>query len=202
MDTESSSLSNGMDVQHLNAKFFVEDPRAVDLAVFLSLFSGWIQTQVGEELLIDVADYQHVAAGPGVVLIGHEANYSIDNEGDRLGLLYNRKAVMRGGAQERLEQVVRSALLACRRIEEDPLLEGRVRFSGGEVRLVMNDRLLAPNTEETFSFFTPELEIFLKRLYQGARYTLERPSDPRERFAVSVKVKGSFDVAALLENFA
>ena len=202
MDTESPFHSNGMDVQHLNVKFFVEDPQAVDLAVFLSLFSGWIQTQVGEELLIDVADYRHVVAGPGVMLIGHEADYSIDNGGNRLGLLYNCKAVMKGGAQERLEQVVRSALLACRRIEEDPLLEGGLRFSGGEVQLVINDRLLAPNTEKTFSVFKPELEIFLKRLYQGADYSLERPSDPRERFAVNVKVEGSFDVASLLENLA
>ena len=191
-----------MDVQHLNAKLFVEDPEAVDLEVFLSLFSGWIQTQGGEELLIDVADYRHVVAGPGVMLIGHEANYSIDNGGNRLGLLYNRKAAMKGTVQERLERVAGSALRACRRIEKDPLLEGKLKFSGRELELVINDRLLAPNTEQTFSALQPELEAFLKRLYGGASYTLERPSDPRERFTVRARTEGSFQVSTLLQNLS
>ena len=31
-------------------------------------------------------------AGPGVMLIGHQADYSVDNTDDRLGVRYNRKA--------------------------------------------------------------------------------------------------------------
>lgn len=189
-----------MDVQHLNVKAFVEDPRAVNLEDFLSLFSGWIQKQVCEELLIDVADYRHVVAGPGVILIGHEANYSMDNSGNRLGLRYSRKAAMNGDIQGRLKRVIRSLLLGCRRIEEDPLLSGRLTFSGQELEFVLNDRLLAPNTEETFLAFKAELETFLGRLYGETDYTMERNSEPRELLTVNVKTQDSFAIAGLLQN--
>ncbi len=106
-----------MDIGQVNVKFFVENPEAVDLEAFLTIFNNWIQSHATEELLVDVADYRHVFAGPGVVLIGHEANYSLDNAGERLGLLYNRKADVPGTNQERLRQAVRAALLAAQRLD-------------------------------------------------------------------------------------
>lgn len=189
-----------VEVQHLNVKFFVEDPASLDLEVFLSIFNGWIQTHATEELLIDVADYRHVWAGPGVVLIGHEANYSMDNGGNRLGLLYDRKAALNGDVQDRMHRVVGAALLACDRLEEDPLLKGRIKFRGDEVEMTINDRLLAPNTEETFQALKPELAAFLNRLYAGAAYGMERKGEPRERFSVHVKTVPPFEVATLLKN--
>ena len=50
-----------------------------------AVFHQWIRDSVCPEMLIDVADYRHVPAGPGVMLIGHEANYSLDNRENRLG---------------------------------------------------------------------------------------------------------------------
>src|SRR5215467_12966631 len=117
-----------MDLQHFNVKLFVDQPETVDLAGFMAVFNSWIQDQVSEELLIDVADYRHVHAGPGVVLIGHEANFSLDNAEDRLGLLYNRKAPLPGSNTDRLRQAVRAALLAAQRLSVAPGL----KFSGGE----------------------------------------------------------------------
>src|SRR3972149_5595680 len=116
-----------MDLQHVNIKFLAEAPEAVDLSSFIGIFNGWIQEQFGGALLIDVADYRHVVDGPGVVLIGHAANYSLDNADRRLGLLYNRKAHIDGTVQDKLAQVVRVALLACRRLEEEhgPKFGGR-----------------------------------------------------------------------------
>lgn len=189
-----------MDIQHLNVKFFVEQPGAVDFEPFLSIFNRWIQDGVCDELLVDVADYRHVIAGPGVVLIGHEANYSVDQTGNRLGLLYNRKAHVAGSVQDRLRQAVRSALLACRRLEEDPGLQGTLRFRGQEVHLLINDRLIAPNTEDTFAAFTPDLHVLFDRLYGEANYTIRHVADPRERFTVHVETPTPFDVAVLLNT--
>ena len=62
----------------------------------IPVFHRWIREQAMPELLIDVADYSHVPAGPGVMVIGHEANYSVDNRENRLGLLYNRRAALEG----------------------------------------------------------------------------------------------------------
>lgn len=190
-----------MEVQHLNAKFFVENPDVIDLADLIPIFHEWIRGQVCEGvLLIDVADYRHVFAGPGVVVVGHEANYSLDHSGDRLGLLYNRKALMNGSNQARIAAVIRSTLLACRRLEGEGALKGKLKFNGQELQLIVNDRHLAPNTQESFSSLAKELKPVLDRLYAGAEYTLSRNSDPRERLNFHVKASGKFDVETLLKN--
>lgn len=91
-----------MNVQHINIKFYIENPETVSLAEYSAVFNFWIQEQRLDELLIDVADYLHVHNGPGIMLIGYEADYSLDNRAGRLGLLYNRKAQVEGTTQEKL----------------------------------------------------------------------------------------------------
>ena len=188
-----------MNVQHINIKFFVEHPEEVKLEDYAGIFNNWIQRQVTPELLIDVADYLHVHNGPGIILIGHEADYSLDNRAGRLGLLYNRKAPLDGTVQEKLAQAAYAALTAARLLAT----ENGVKFSGGEAQVLINDRLLVPNTQETFKALEPELRAFFDRLYKGTDYSLTYPStDPRERFTVDAKAAASFDVETLLKNLA
>src|SRR5580693_7012882 len=106
-----------MELQHVNVKLLVQNQGEIDLEPLIPVFHGWIQDQVGEGLLIDIADYRHVDGGPGVVLIGHEGNYSVDNTDHRLGIRYNRKAVLDGNNQDRLKQAAHAALKACQRLE-------------------------------------------------------------------------------------
>jgi hypothetical protein len=174
-----------MNVQHVNVKIFAEDP-AIDLAGAIPVFHRWIQGNVCEELLIDVADYRHVPAGPGVLLVGHEANYSLDLSSDRLGLLYNRKAWRDGPPRDKLSQAFHAALAACRRLEQEPEFQGRLKFSSGDCEVIINDRLLAPNTDATWQALKPAFEEFFGGLY-GPGVTFERSADPRERFRVGVK---------------
>ena len=187
-----------MNVQHINVKFFLESPEAVNLADYGAIFNSWIQAQRLDELLIDVADYLHVHHGPGIMLIGHEADYSLDNRAGQLGLLYNRKAQLEGTTQEKLAQAVRAALTVAQILEK----EHGLTFNGSEVQVVINDRLLAPNTIETFEILQPALELFFDRLYNGAAYTLGHLDDPRERFTVNVKTVSTFDVDTLLKNIS
>lgn len=156
----------------------------------IPVFHRWIQDSVCEELLIDVADYRHVPAGPGVLLVGHEANYSLDLSFNRLGLLYNRKVRDEGSAQDNLQRGFRAALAACARLEEEPEFQGRLKFDAGDCEVILNDRLLAPNTEATWQILKPEFEKFFDSFYGGVSYTLERSKDPRERFRVGVKANG------------
>jgi hypothetical protein len=188
-----------MELQHLNVKFFVSQPEPVDLEPFMGVFNAWIQDQVvPDELLIDVADYRHVWAGPGVVLVGHEANYSLDNAGQRLGLLYNRKALVPGTNADRLRQAVRAALLAAERLGQQP----GVSFDGQSLQLVVNDRLLAPNNEGTWDAVRPELTAFFDRLYGAGQYTLTRRPEARERFTVDLQAHGRHDLAGLLSSLS
>jgi hypothetical protein len=191
-----------MQLQHVNVKLLVQNPEEVDLEPVIPVFHGWIQNQAGDELLLDVADYRHVEAGPGVVLIGLEGNYSVDNTDNRLGVRYNRKAGLDGSNQDRLKQAARAALTACQRLEAEPRLGGRLRFNGREIEIFINDRLLAPNREETREGVNPDLQAFSQKLFRGRECFMSYGGDPRRLFSVFVKAAQPFLVADLLENLS
>src|ERR1700722_7223555 len=137
-----------MQLQHVNVKLLVQSRGVASLEPLVPVFHGWIENQdARDELLIDVADYSHVPAGPGVVLIGHEGNYSVDNTGNRLGVRYNRKAAVDGSNQDRLAQAARAPLTACRRLAAEPRLSDKFQFNGRDIEIFVNDRLVAPNTD-------------------------------------------------------
>jgi hypothetical protein len=188
-----------MQLQHVNVKLLVQNPEGANLEPLIPVFHSWIENQNGDELLIDVADYTHVPAGPGIVLIGHEGNYSVDNTGNRLGVRYNRKAVFDGGNQDCLAQAARSALTACRRLEEEPRLEKKFLFNGQDIEIFVNDRLVAPNTDSTREALDAEFQTFSRKMFRGKEYSISYGADPRSLFTAFVKAARPFSVAELLE---
>lgn len=189
-------MSAGLTLQHVNVKLFAVDPAAVNLEDYSAVFNAWIQAQDMDELLVDVADYRHVHHGPGILLIGHEADYGLDNTHGRLGLLYNRKAPVQGRAAERLAQALATALRAARRLEQGQGL----RFNTGELLLFVNDRLIAPNNEATLAALQPALDEALGALFGGRAYSAARNPDPRERFSLHITTPAALTLEALLAN--
>lgn len=187
-----------LDLQHVNVKFFIRNAAGLKTGDYTGVFNRWIQERALGELLVDVADYGHVPHGPGLLLIGHAANYSLDETGGRLGLLYNRKAPVEGSTQDQLRQAVRQALVAAQKLAVEQGLE----FDGNQAQVMVNDRHLAPNSPATFAALRPELEALFNTLYGGAAFTLTHGSrrDPRERFTVGVSTAAGLDLAALLAN--
>ena len=167
-------------VQHINIKIFAKEPSAIELSDAIGVFHQWIRVSACPEMLIDVADYEHVFEGPGILLIAHEANYSLDNRLGRLGLLYNRKAALNGTFRSRLAQAHQAALAACDRLEQEPVFKGKLEFDRNAIEFFVNDRLLAPNTDETWQALKPELETY----FPGAK--LERTGEPRDLFRVVI----------------
>jgi len=187
-----------MDLQKINVKIFITDPSPIQAETLVEVFNTWIQNSDGK--YYDLADYAHVPAGPGILLVAHEANVSIDNNGNRWGLLYSRKQPEEGSNREKLRSALATALEYCRRIEAEPALRGRVRFRGDEAMVLVNDRLLAPNTEETFVAIRPDVEALARGLYAGSGFSLEREQDSRKRFGLYMKAADSFDVGTLIKN--
>ena len=70
------------------------------------------------------------------------------------------------------------------------------------MQLIINYRLLVPNTAETFVALESDLKAFFTTLYNGAEYTLAHHTDPRERFTVNIKAESSFDAETLLKNLS
>jgi hypothetical protein len=192
---------HAMDVQKIAIKLFAADP-VPPLHDFIPVFHRWIQTHaVADHLLIDVADYAHVIAGPGVVLVSSEANFYIDYAGNRPGLLYVRKTPLPGNFGERLETVTVACLRAAKLLEEDAALVGKLRFKTDELLVRLNDRLLAPNTDDTFARSKDALAS-LATTFFGAGATLQRGAAAAKPFEVQIKSNSTASVSQILDRLA
>jgi hypothetical protein len=185
-----------MELQKLNVKWFVESPNAVPLTDFIDVFHSWIQATDG--IYHDVADYNHMPVGPGIVLVAKDANISIDESDNRRGLLYCQKSRLSGSNQDRLRAVMGSALENFRKLEREPKLAGRFKLLGHEVLIAVNDRLRWPNRDESFGALAPELEQLAKTLFYDAEIALQREPEERRKFAVHIRASRSFTVDELL----
>jgi len=183
-----------MNLQHVNVKIFVDGELTVDLERFLEIFHGWVAEQSMEELLIDVADYRHVPHGPGVVLVGHEADYAMDHAGGRYGLLYNRKAPLEGSNAERFLQALRAASKACSLLET---AFSELRFDRHRFEIFINDRALAPNTDETRDELRSELAAFLHNVLGETDFQIDDRRDPRSRVGADVHLSNPLELARL-----
>ena len=187
--------------QRLGLKILLEEPLRAEAREFIPVFHSWIQNQAVEgHLLIDVHDYSHVHRGPGILLVAHEGNFSLDQGDNRPGLLYYRKQDLDGNREECIRDVFRQTLLACSRLESDPVLGGRVRFHTREMLLLANDRLHTPNDAETFERLRPVLTRALSAILGRGVFSLDRVEDPRERFSIWIRARRSFRPGYLLRR--
>jgi hypothetical protein len=174
------------DLYRLGIKVFCAQQAPLGLPAFIPMFHRVIQEQALEGSLIDVADYSHVHHGPGILLIAHEGNYAIDESGGRRGLVYYAKRRIGGSLAERLTTACRRAFMACERLVGETEAAGRLVFSGAELQVFANDRLLAPNTDATFEALRPALEALGVRLYGDPGCRITRDGEARERFMATL----------------
>jgi len=186
------------ELQRIGCKVFFTAAAALELDKVVPIFHRWIQTSAVAGMLIDVADYAHVPAGPGILLVAHEGNYALDVSGGRPGMLYYSKQPISGDVAQRLRRVCALALHAASLLEGEPALNGAVRIAGDELRLFANDRLRAPNSEATMDALRPAVDALLSTLYPGATCALSGAADPRERFTVDIHAPAPVPVATLL----
>ncbi len=147
-------VSDPPQIQHLNIKLYCTRPGETILPQVIPVFHRWIQQNnnvLDNELLIDVVDYRHVPAGPGVILVGHDAFYSIElGSENRIGLLYNRRTRTKGNNKESVASAIKSILQAKELLEKEEIWQTKLRFSTDEIKLRINDRYLAPNQRSVF----------------------------------------------------
>jgi hypothetical protein len=192
-----------MDVFKINIKLFAESDD-FGPTEFVPIFHHWIQNQsLPGHLLIDVADYAHVPAGPGTLVVASEANIHMDRSENQLGLLYVRKQPIAGASSlhDQLRAVLAETLKVAEKMSGEPELNGRLKFRTNEISIRLNDRLLAPNTSETFRAVKAEFESLAKDLYGPAAVTVEHyKSSPLTLFEVRIKASESPALGRLLEH--
>jgi hypothetical protein len=186
-----------MEAHKLQLKFYLDPSSLPELHAFVPVLHGVIRDkQLGAEVLIDVVDYAHVHQGPGVVLIGHEADYYIDQGEGRLGLLYSKKRGGPADLESSITDAFSHALTLCGILETAFQTLKPIHFKMDEALLRINDRLAASNGKEHFEQLAPAFKAGLQKVYGGG-FELMQEGGPRELFTVRVKASGAAKAADL-----
>jgi len=180
-------------------KFYAQDVGGMTDADFVPILHGWIQNHaVSDHILVDVASYAPVHNGPGTLLVSHEANFYLDRLDGFLGFSYSRKQPLDGSFADQLRYCFAQALEGCQRLQEDPKVAGRLRFRTDEAVIRLNDRLLAPNTAETFDRVRGDIDQVARQLWRGANVEIEHYPVELQLFEVRLRSDQPDDVATLL----
>ncbi len=189
--------------QRLKIRFGTSQAEPVDLDEVIPIFHSWIQEEKAPATMIDVADYKHVPAGPGVMLVGHADDLGLDNgariEEEQQGFYYVRK---HGRLEdelplaERLQEIWLLAIAAGRLLEAEPDLDIAIDPCHIEVSLL--DRLRYPHTAVNLNEAESEVCSFLSRSLVGFDFTLVRSDmDLRESVSWIAKVSEGLNLDTL-----
>jgi hypothetical protein len=182
--------------ERLQLKIYLEPSEHFELEALIPVFHRFIRDQVIKELMIDVVDYSHVPNGPGVVLIGHAADYYVGELDGRFGLVYSRKRAA-PAAETRLEDALRRVVNAARLLEQESTL--KLRFRTNEFNLKLTDRLHAANDEATFASVKAEVAPLFARIF-GGTVAVEHVVEERGPLGLGIKTSAAPSLEALLEK--
>ncbi|MEW6582091.1 MAG: hypothetical protein AB1416_04950 [Actinomycetota bacterium] len=181
-------------LQRISITLPLADP-GVDPESLVPVFHDWIRRDAVDGLLLDVARYAHVHHGPGVLLIGHHGDYSLDTARGRPGLRYTLKHDAPGTPRELVARSLQRLLGAAAEAAEAPGLT----YDAGELIVQVLDRLRAPNTPDTLAALGPEIAAGVADVLGDAGDITVLDEDPRAPFAVRVAVP---DPALIEERLA
>lgn len=171
-----------MNFQKLSLKVFTES--AVPLLPFMDTFNECIQNKSIPGTLIDVADYTHMSQGPGVVLVSHEANWSMDEQNGKLGLLYTSKIEStEESLTQHMQTLFENVCKVCEILEATPRHKG-LKFNTNHLQWLVNDRLTGKNTTENQSLFKTAIETWLKE----AKLSLDIVFDKNQKNRLSATI--------------
>ena len=184
-------------------KLYAEPNAVPPRAKVLEAWHGWIKNGAlsasgAAEVLVDVVDYGHVHHAPAVLLVGHQADYALDESEGRPGLSYTRKRASDvPGA--RLADSMARLFRAAKLLEAEPLTAG-LRFGTGEILLRVLDRLNAPNTRATWDADRDEIvQVMTEALGKGTE-VVHVEGDPREPFTVRARSRANRPLADILDS--
>jgi hypothetical protein len=171
-------------MDHINVKILATEGSVLNWPDLIPVFHRWIRDNEVPGTPIDVADYAHVPEGPGILLIAHEALFSVDNRAGRPGFLYNRRTPAEGDVATKVREAYDSALAAARKLETE--IRG-VKFDATRFEIFVNDRALAPNNEETDRVVRPAVEALCAERVEGPVEIVPDSADPRTLYRLRVK---------------
>ena len=186
------------DLQRIDVKVLAEAPAGLSLDPFLAIFSRW-RKQQDESDWIDFADYAHMPNGAGIMLIGKQGSFSVNQDSPGIGLLYSGRKDFGGAFDQRVIEAFRRCLRLTKPLLAEPDYPKQLKLLPGSWEIFINDRLNFPNTDETDRRLRRPIESALNTLFGASNYSLERETDPQRRYAFSVRAQSS-DMDTLAEK--
>ena len=179
-------------LRKINVKFSLDAPAELSYEFLVAVFGRW-RLEDGEEI-IDLADYLHVPEGPACLLVSQRWHFGIDLAGGKPGILLSNRGKLGGEPAARIAAVIRTCLEKGKRLLGESDVPSSVRPALPDLELVVNDRVLAENTDEADAVMRPGLTATLDRLYGKDAYSVEREKDPTRRLGYLVKATTENDL--------
>lgn len=103
------------------------------------VFHQWIRNDSLQDILVDVADYRHVARDPGVVLVGYECNYQVREDFEQRPQIVCWQKREFSKSLCPIREVFKRTVAVCKMLEEST---GRVGcFDASRALIGARDRL-------------------------------------------------------------
>jgi len=155
-------------------------PGAVD--GLLVLLDGWRHADAATGAdWVDVVDNAHLAGGLAVQLVGRRFTVGVDLDAPA-SWVHLHKRGLEGAPDARLAAVVRATLAEAARLAADPARPDGVTMLLDRLWIGVNDRVTAPNRDDTDAALAPALRAAADRLYGAGAWAHDRDADPRARF--------------------
>lgn len=181
--------------------YFAEDTQ-VDPAKAITVFHRWIRDKTVEGLLIDAADYKHVAEGPAAMLVAHEYDYIIDLSEGRPGLtLVRKRPAAVDTLADDIADLLRKLVVAASAFALNPDPHPPVSFDTGALRIQVMDRLNYPHDAGTVAAVTDQANAALTRAFDSSTVTLTSATDdPRAPITLAASIANPPDLTTLYNN--
>ena len=156
------------------------DGAGTDLEPFLAIFGRWRHEKDHPAEWVDVADYAHMANGPGVMLIGHRCSVSLDLTNPGPGILYTARKGLNGTHAERIASAFGSCLELAKRLAEENEFPKPLHLRTDSFDIRFTDRMETPNDAATDAELRGPLTQVLDALLGAGGYQLAAHGEPGE----------------------
>lgn len=168
----------------ISIKLPVQTPADFALTDLIAVFHRWIRDNALDGVLVDVADYKHVADGPGIMLIGYAGDFSFDLADNQPGLRYTMK---RGWSDATFAGRLRAAWQMTLRAASLLTAESGLTVDVQSVEIGLLDRLNTPNTADVYGVLAADVQQVAAELV-GPALTISRlQNDARRPLTIHVQ---------------
>ena len=171
------------DLQRIDVKLLLDVPSSPDLDQFLVIFDRWRKDEGHPADWVDLADYAHLASGPGILIAGKRDTFAVNLNPPGPGLLTSVRGGLEGSLEDRFREALRRAREFNTAVMAEPEFPAEFAVREGAWEIYLNDRLGYPNTDQMDRMVRPAVASALGI----APESLMREPDSRNRLGYSAR---------------